>query len=227
MILGASEAVSAESRAKAQVINHLLLTKRIKRGDLIATEFVFGVSGSRADLIVFSDTLVGIEIKSERDSLKRLPSQINSYFEFCGDVIFAVAPKHLAGLGMMGVLAEDTWLLLDDGNVRELGSRQASRGKGNVESVLTRQQLQKLNRDAPCGDKRRSACAVSLISERFVASSSQFWKHVGRRKVRANDIAMLSRFRMERQEQALIAQRQKQQWEDWNVAADRFFEAVG
>ncbi|MNE53600.1 hypothetical protein D3C80_1483370 [compost metagenome] len=176
---------------------------------------------------MFSDVLVGIEIKSKKDNLRRVPSQIGSYYEFCSDVIFAVAPKHLSGLGMMGVLTEDTWLLLDDGDVRELGNRPASNGKGNVEAVLTRQQLQKLNRDTPCGDKRRFAYAVSLISERFVASSSQFWKHVGRRKVRASDIAMLSRFRVERQEQALMAERQKQQWEDWNVAADRFFGAVG
>jgi hypothetical protein len=222
-----SDSFSLEDRAKAQVLNNLLLRKIIRRGDLLGTEFVFGSSGTRADIVIFSKTMIGVEVKSSADTLRRLPSQVESYYDYCNEVIFAVAPKHLAGLKMMGIPLSDTWSLLEDGSVREFDSRRLDGGRGNVEAILTQCQLQRLNKIAPQGDKKRPALALALLSERFVDSSRNFWSHIGRRKIRASDIRLLSRFRLERQELALNAQAQRKQWDDWNLAADRFFGTAG
>lgn len=221
-----SETVSAEDRAKAQVLNHLLATKRIRRGDLIATEFVFGGSGCRADLVIFSDTIFGIEIKSEKDTLKRVKSQINSYYECCGKVIFAVAPKHLRGLSELGVSPNDTWSLLSDGTVRELGVCDVRNGRSNVDAIMTKKQLQKLDRLDIADERQRINHATKIISDRFVESSAVFWAHVGRRKVRASDISMMSRFRIDRQELAIADEQARRQWEFWNSEANKFFESV-
>jgi hypothetical protein len=65
-------------------------------------EFWVPQSNTRADVAVVGATMDGFEIKTERDSLKRLPRQADAYtrvFDFCHVVL---AQRHVEGaLGML------------------------------------------------------------------------------------------------------------------------------
>ncbi len=53
---------------------------------------------NRVDILGFTksfETIVGVEIKTQRDSLKRLPSQVRTMSELFDDCHLVVAPKHL------------------------------------------------------------------------------------------------------------------------------------
>jgi len=52
----------------------------------------------RVDLAVISETLKGFEIKSDKDTLKRLPSQAAAYNRVFDTVTIVVGPRHLKGV---------------------------------------------------------------------------------------------------------------------------------
>ena|GEM_PF-388032 len=63
---------------------------------LIVDEFVVGTEG-RIDLALVGDALIGYELKSDLDTLRRLPQQMSSYskvFDFC---TLVVTDRHLGG----------------------------------------------------------------------------------------------------------------------------------
>lgn len=56
----------------------------------------FDLAGAaRVDVAVVNGALAGYEIKSERDSLRRLGGQVNVYSSFLDTVTVVAAPKHL------------------------------------------------------------------------------------------------------------------------------------
>ena len=58
--------------------------------------------GFTADLLMLkydkTDSIVGIEIKSDRDSLSRLESQLQGYLTYCNSVFVATTMAHKAGV---------------------------------------------------------------------------------------------------------------------------------
>lgn len=78
----------------------LRITLRAKHGHDPSTHIVeeFGVllGKSRIDMAVVNGALVGYEIKSDRDTLDRLPSQIEHYFQVFDFVNIVTGPRHLA-----------------------------------------------------------------------------------------------------------------------------------
>lgn len=64
-------------------------------GTLIVDEF--SIRNSRADIAVFSDSMTGIELKSERDSLVRLPKQVRDYDSVFPVNILVVHTRHMEG----------------------------------------------------------------------------------------------------------------------------------
>lgn len=64
---------------------------------LVVDEFSISLGASRADIAVINGVLHGYELKSEYDSLERLPLQIKHYSSVMDKVTLVVAEKHLAG----------------------------------------------------------------------------------------------------------------------------------
>jgi len=215
---------SAEDRAKAMVLNHLIASKRLARGSVIATEFVLGKSGTRADLAVFGETLTGIEIKTAKDTLKRLPTQLPAYRQLCHRTILAIAPKHLAGVKMVGCDDLEIWLLLDDGSVRELSAGTDAARDAAVHSLLTQEEAKKLHRACSgVAAVRSDQDALQVLAARYSQSSRHFWDKVGRRRIKPDDIDSLSRFRSQRVAVAEWQAAQQEDWRAWQEGADRFF----
>lgn len=63
---------------------------------LIVDELQSGDGDTRVDLAVVNGSLNGFEIKSERDTLKRLPKQVESYGRCFDSMTLVSATKHLA-----------------------------------------------------------------------------------------------------------------------------------
>ena len=72
------------------------LTRTHKR-ELVSTRFVeeLGVAGeARIDMAVLNGAFAGYEIKSERDTLRRLPGQVTAYSKVLDYCTLVVATRH-------------------------------------------------------------------------------------------------------------------------------------
>ena len=66
-------------------------------GTLLRSEMGLNDLWRRADLVVFGDDFVGYEIKSDVDSLKRLPGQAAAFSQVFDRVVVVVTHTHLRG----------------------------------------------------------------------------------------------------------------------------------
>lgn len=214
---------SAETKAKALVLNHMLATRRVTRETIVAAEFVLGKSGSRADLAVFGTELIGIEIKTAQDNLKRLPGQLLAYRRHCHRTILAIAPKHLPGTMSLAEPDVEVWLLLDDNTVRELTSPPLTNYSAEIFRLLTLEEKKKVARAVRVGGHDIGRLALDHLGTRYATSSAEFWAQVGRGRVKATSMECLSRFRPLRQAQAEWEAAQQRQWRAWHDDAQAFF----
>jgi hypothetical protein len=187
---------------KAKILTRLRKELVIDKHTILSSEFSVSSSNLRADLAILSSEFIGIEIKSEFDTLRRLPNQLIGYRSLFDRVILVVAGKHLAALNSMDLAGVETWLIGSDGVLEPatstLKQKQATE-RVNLTSLLTKREIAKLklgpSHVSPYEEKSAFFCAFSA---RFSKTSAAFWKAVARRDVRAQDLALLSRFREQR-----------------------------
>lgn len=89
-------AISHDHQLRALLKVHL--SSRVGVGDRVVDELGLAYGAVRADVALVNGHLEGFEIKAERDTLKRLPAQVEAYsqvFEFSWVV---TTPGHLAGV---------------------------------------------------------------------------------------------------------------------------------
>ncbi|HFT0375645.1 TPA: sce7726 family protein [Enterobacter mori] len=82
---------------RAAVHHKLLKESHLDPECLVIDEFSISLGASRADIAVVNGVLHGYELKSEFDSLERLPLQIKHYSAVMDKVTLVVAEKHLDG----------------------------------------------------------------------------------------------------------------------------------
>ncbi|WP_322003318.1 sce7726 family protein [Marinobacter alexandrii] len=87
------ESLRTEHTYKAAITHKILLGKHSLNTASLFTEFRVG--NSKADVVVVNGTSTVYEIKSERDSLERLESQIDDYFKVFSRVNVICAEKHV------------------------------------------------------------------------------------------------------------------------------------
>lgn len=87
-----------ETEIKSAVLNNLLKLGRIDLDSLVFSEMNLAGKVRRLDLgYVKNNEFIAIEIKSEKDTLLRLPGQIEEYKKYFDKVIVAAAEKHIDG----------------------------------------------------------------------------------------------------------------------------------
>ena len=206
---------------KALVLNELRAQGRIDRRALVASEFCLGRSGARADLMICAGELIGVEIKSELDSLRRLKRQLSSYREFCDRTILVAASRHLGrpeAKTLRGI--EEVWELLPGGRLRTVQNVQPTldRKPANWASLMTQAELRRVVRtDEP---EALRAAFLGAFSTRFGDSSREFWTAIGRRKIRPEDLNRLSRYRDARLFRAAWSEARSVDWAEWLEAAE-------
>lgn len=75
---------------------HTKFSQKFSSGSIVIDEFNIG-DDTRADIVIASDFLYGLEIKSEADTLDRLPKQVVGYDHTCDRPGIIVHESHLKG----------------------------------------------------------------------------------------------------------------------------------
>ncbi len=86
----------AEPRAKAALLNFLRTRKSLSKKSAVSTELIIDKHAVRADVVLCdANSLRCYEIKTEKDTLSRLPKQLDSYLRHTDYVTVVAATKHI------------------------------------------------------------------------------------------------------------------------------------
>lgn len=203
-----------EARVKAAVLNFVRRAGG-PRAAIVTAEFTLGASGVRSDLALLADEqLIGIEIKTERDTLRRLPSQMGAYSRYCDHVVLVIAPCHEKRLATLDLKGASIWVCTSSGieTVRD----------GHPNSVALGVHLDLLTAD----EKRRFLASeissrahfCDVFTKRYATTSERFWNSVKRRHIKASDIPLLSRFLDKRVAVEQMKREQEERWKRWHDA---------
>lgn len=195
-----------EAHVKSTILTHVRKLAGKGQKPIVTAEFTLGSSGTRADLALFAEGSIGIEIKTELDTLRRLPGQMEAYSRYFELVIAVVAPKHVERVSKDELFGASLWTYDHRGSLREV-----RRGQPNsisceaLSDLLTQAERNK--------DDFRGAMA-----DRYGETSAQFWQAVARRSVKPQDLRLLSRFAEKREQAKYFAEVREAQWASWLAA---------
>lgn len=204
-----------EAAVKAQVLSHIRQANRRTKPTLTA-ELTLGTSGARADLAVLSDAeLIGLEIKTERDSLRRLPAQLAAYSKYFDRVIVVAAPCHFAELAEMDLRGAWIWRSTNEGLEAVITGQKNLVSPLAYLDLMTRQEKKEV---LTKGDATLRQHYFDTFVSRYGQTSHKLWQSVAGRKIKAGDVRLLSRFNDRRTAVQLVAQERAERWQRWQSA---------
>lgn len=195
-----------EGQVKAAVLTRVREATGRRRKPIVTSEFTLGSSGVRADLAVFAETSIGFEIKTTRDTLRRLPAQMAAYARYFNHAVAIVAPCHVPNVAPDALSGGSLWTYDADGILRPLVE-----GQVNIvfDEALT---------DLMTQAERRRGDFLAAITGRYGTTSRQFWAAVSRRSIRSADLPLLSRFTEARTLARQLADEREANWSRWMAA---------
>jgi hypothetical protein len=204
-----------EAAVKAQVLNHIRRASA-KRKPILTTELTLGSSGARADIAVLSEAeLIGFEIKTARDNLRRLPAQLEAYSCYFDYVVIVAAPCHLTALSKIHLHGASVWRTDEVGLEPLISGEMNSITSQSYLDLMTRQEKKGL--EASCNMGVRSHY-FNTFTRRYGQTSLTLWDTVAGRKIKPEDVRLLSRFIERRTAFHLEAQKRQERWQRWNDA---------
>jgi hypothetical protein len=217
-----------ENGIKAAVLTRIRRDARGNTLPVVTSEFLLNGTGIRADLAVLDGCFYGVEIKSEADTLKRLPSQMEGYARYFDRTLLIVAAKHLHGLRGINLHGAEVWRQeeLTDWQLHAAGEQRRISGHW-LQHLLTADEERRAMRAI---DQQRAATPTMDVDQarrsefekafrkRYRDTSAEFWNTVGRRKIKGDDLKLLSRFHAERARWRELEQERSQRWAGWNSA---------
>lgn len=184
---------------------------------IVANEYCLGETAVRVDLAVLSKDFIGIEVKSERDSLRRLPHQISAYGQYFDRIVLAVAPAHVPNLNWKELRAVEVWSISESGRVTVVSEPTALLEQRCRSELMTADQIRKHRLTAASTDGEIAEAFRAEFLRRFGQTSSEFWQSVQGRRIKRTDIETLSRFRGRRLSIAEWSQAQEDEWAVWSA----------
>ncbi|HEJ4043556.1 sce7726 family protein [Pseudomonas aeruginosa] len=153
---------SAETKLKAAVVDRLFSSGVLDEDAVLVTELTVDNWAHRTDIVLANGRLWGFELKSERDTLTRLPAQIESFSKHFEKFVLVVDEKFEAQAELLirSVSGAGLWISREKGKLTEkIRPRAAPLAKKNSISLMTVSELRKLLSE--CGHhglkgKRRS-----------------------------------------------------------------------
>lgn len=215
-----------ESDIKAKVLNHLINKGAIDASSIIISEFTLHNSDRRVDLAVYhKDKLIGIEIKSEADSLYRLEGQISSYEMLFDKVIVVVASKHTSNV--LDILSESVavWEVSSSNiKVKRKGKTKLVNDKNNLRKLLLKSDWVKLEKSLnkvsllpeSLSIKTLRKAVKTSLTNRFSESSEYFRKLTSNREISPEDLSLLSRYLISREIYQSRKESSVEFWENWS-----------
>lgn len=195
-----------EGQVKAAILTGVREASGRRPKPVVTAEFTLGGSGVRADLAVFAETSVGFEIKTAKDTLRRLPAQMVAYAQYFNHAVAIVAPCHVQHVTPDALHSGSLWTYDESGTLRSLV-------EGHVNTVTDHALI-----DLMTQSERRKGNFQTAIIQRYGATSRQFWTAVSRRPIRPTDLPLLSRFAEARERARSLAAERDAQWDRWLAA---------
>jgi hypothetical protein len=207
-----------EADLKAALLNELRRQRVVTPKSILANEFVVAATSVRADLAILGESLVAVEVKSEADSLRRLDRQLDGYLAYFDYVILVIARRHLRDVDPIALAKSQVWIAESDGSLTfETDASYSPMARRPISDLLTKREAQRFFRPDDA-----SACALEArrafykaFQHRFGATSADFWRRVGRRRISADDLRHLSRYREQRLAVQRVMQQREERWREW------------
>lgn len=185
-----------ELELKAKALNTLRADRRITRRSVISSELPLPERGIRADLaIAMGKRIIGIEIKSDFDSLRRLDRQLAAYTKTFDETILLIGEKHVGSIDLATHNHIHVWAI-EGSSVAKLNS-----------PIIT------MPHRKPSVERREM---LELFNARFAETSAIFWEKVSGRKIEASDIPLLSRYHELREEKEKKKRELIEIWTSWS-----------
>lgn len=200
-----------EARVKAEILAFVRHNGG-NRHVVVTAEYSLGNSGVRADLALLADReLIGIEIKSEKDSLRRLPNQLSNYATYFDHVVLVVAKRHLRGLEETDLKGASVWVVDNDEiAILQVGQRQDVDQIALLDLLSVNEKRSVIKSQLPV---REFVCQI--FDKRYGKTSGRFWKSVDQRRIEPDDLKLLSRYSEEREIAKKIALQREEYWKQW------------
>ena len=206
-----------EADIKALLLNRLRAYGILSSRAVLANEYPVGRTSVRADLAFLANDFVGVEIKSEHDSLRRLPLQLSTYRQFFDRTVLVLADRHVTRGEALNLEGVDLWRL-SGGNLELLACHPKVCDAKPLADLLTAAQREKwVDRHDPDQGRDLFTAAFRL---RFGETSRQFWRATARRKIKSADLSRLSRFHHVRVDQVRLRTEREASWSQWGPTAD-------
>jgi len=204
-----------EREIKKTVLNYLLDKNKLKNNVTVISELTIDSFSRRVDLVVLNDhKMIAYEIKSDADSLNRLPGQLDKYQQYFDKVVVVSTLKHINNILTTVPENIEVWEVTD--------SKVTVRKRGKVNKFLAKEDyldllkvndmrrlasIMKVNISGSKSEVRRiimdniskikrenlKVFVLSTISKRFHLTSSAFLENITTtRKVTLNDLNILS-----------------------------------
>jgi hypothetical protein len=193
-----------EGHLKASVLSKLRRDGLINQETPVASEFRLGSAPARADLALFGRTFIGVEIKSQFDTLRRLEAQLSAYGRRFEQSILVVAERHARAIAVESLGSIELWTLDRTGQITVVRKGVVLQRETGFASLMTLEERRRFLRTGSA-ESERSAFAAAFRA-RYGETSTRFWEAVRGRRITDTDIAMLSRYREGREKQAQLQQ---------------------
>lgn len=202
-----------ENHLKAQLLNVLRRARRISSSTIIANELPLGTTGVRADLALYSKCLTGVEIKSARDSLKRLERQLSTYRTHFDRTILVLDSKHWGDVLTLDISGIELWIATGMA-LRRVQSGIVIQQTENQDALLS-QNLKKLSRTREIKNGNIEISFKRAFKSRFENTSRAFWSATNDRAIVADDLTLLSRFIDVREQSGEMRKKIRRAKKDW------------
>ena len=233
-----------ESHIKCDVLEFLRKTKNIDARSVLASEYVLGSTGRRADLAIFTGSkFIGIEIKSQHDSLSRLKDQLDVYAMCFDEVMVVLDGKHISYASEIASADVSVFEVSRLGtiNLHRASTVIPAKDKATCLRLLTMNELRRLTGLSDLQMKKNKLIDQALLlpdetiysaittsfKQNFSNTSLLFWEKIRRKNITINDLAYLSRFALERTNFREKEEQKSRFWEKWQQDASSTLQALG
>jgi hypothetical protein len=218
-----------EAEVKALVLGHLRRTGVIDAKTVIANEFRLGASPVRADLAISAGTFIGVEIKTDLDTLRRLPTQLNAYSRHFEQIIVVLSSRHARDLNLIAFPLAEVWTFDRRGRIDIIRTGTIQRPSAGYACLLNETELKRLrklsaNVELTCPVDRN--VFVAAFESRYRKTSAKFWNAVRGRSIRADKLELLSRTHTLRTLQRDLIQARDSRREAWRIQAIAHLQAA-
>lgn len=205
-----------EAQLKVRLLNELRRSGRIGSSTTLTQELPLGNTGVRADLAYLAKSFCGVEIKSDRDSLKRLERQLAIYRQYFDRTILVIGSKHWSPLQELDLDLDKVELWVASGLSLRREKQGVTDRKIDVHVDLLNVKQQNILEKSL--HKNASTLFQEAFRERFKLTSATFWEATKDQKIETSHLALLSRFDERRRLEAELKAKQEEERKAWEQA---------